>query len=183
MLTIHVVTVKSQVRPHKIPSTGTARASPEIWIICSSGFPARSDVLSYNLIQISYYSYFYYLSISFVKDRTRPPSFVKQTRHYRTTSIDYVALRYILSIKHHKSSKYFHHQVWVSILRLSLGLLHTNLKPSIAPGVESDINLFELNYRKNTQILSDDQTVHVPRILNGCITEYDGYNMNCLTYS
>ena len=81
-------------------------------IVCSSGFHARSDVLSYNLIQISYYSYFYYLSLSFVKDQTRPPSFVKQTRkYYRTTSIDYVVLRYILSIRHYKSSKYFHQQV------------------------------------------------------------------------
>ena len=80
-------------------------------ITCSSGFPAHSDVLSYNLIQISYYSYFYYLSLSFVKDRTQPPSFVKQTRHYRTKSIDFVVLHYILSIKHYKSSIYLHHHV------------------------------------------------------------------------
>ena len=48
----------------------------------------------YNLIQISYYSYFYYLAVPFVKDPPRPPSFVKRTRHYRTTSIDYFVLDY-----------------------------------------------------------------------------------------
>ncbi len=73
----------------------------------------------YNLIQFCYYSYFYYLSLSLVKDQTRPPSFVKRTRHYGTKSIDYVVLRYILPIKHNKSSTYLYHQVWVSILRLS----------------------------------------------------------------
>ena len=46
----------------------------------------------YKLIQLSYYFYFYYLAVPFVKDPLRPPSFVKRTRHNRTISIDFIVL-------------------------------------------------------------------------------------------
>ena len=107
--------IRRSFMPYLNPFTYARTMSPkDTFGIISYSNIVRHDQWSaflYNLIQISYYSYFYYLSLSFVKDQTRPPSFVKQTRHYRTTSIDYVVLHYILSIKHNKSSTYLYHQV------------------------------------------------------------------------
>ena len=94
------------------PFTYARTMSPEdtVGIISHSNIVRHDQwhAFLYKLIQLSYYLYFYYLAVPFVKDPLRSPSFVKRTRHNRTISIDFIVL--IETFKHNnKSSSRFYY--------------------------------------------------------------------------